>query len=92
MINQLPEISVPDWLAEISQSTITIDPFPLNKVLEDSLYYPSSGFDGDPVILHFFYKILCILKFGRKKIWKIKKINFYIIVIVPPIATWLPQL
>ena len=49
MINQLPEISVPDWLAEISQSTITIDPFPLNKVLEDSLYYPSSGFDGDPV-------------------------------------------
>ena len=47
---------------------------------------------GGYFILHFFYKILCILKFGRKKIWKIKKINFYIIVIVPPIATWLPQL
>ena len=61
MINQLPEISVPDWLAEISQSTITIDPFPLTQVLEDSLYYPSSGFDGDPIkylsgnILSFIY-------------------------------------
>jgi len=61
MINQLPEISVPDWLAEISQSTITIDPFPLTQLLEDSLYYPSSGFDRDPVkylsgnILSFIY-------------------------------------
>ena len=41
---------------------------------------------GGYFILHFFYKILCILKFGRKEIWEIKKINFYIIVIVPPIA------
>ena len=49
MISQLPEKSVPDWLAKISQSTITIDPFPLTQLLEDSLYYPSSGFDGDPV-------------------------------------------
>ena len=61
MIKQLPEILVPDWLAEITQSTITIDPFPLTQVLEDSLYYPSSGFDGDPVkylsgnILSFIY-------------------------------------
>ena len=61
MINQLPEISVPDWLAGISQSTITIDPFPLTQLLEDSLYYPSSGFDRDPVkylsgnILSFIY-------------------------------------
>ena len=49
MISQLPEKSVPDWLAKISQSTIKIDPFPLTQLLEDSLYYPSSGFDGDPV-------------------------------------------
>ena len=49
MISQLPEKSVPDWLPKISQSTITIDPFPLTQLLEDSLYYPSSGFDGDPV-------------------------------------------
>jgi len=49
MISQLPEKSVPDWLANISQSTIAIDPFPLTQLLEDSLYYPSSGFDGDPV-------------------------------------------
>ena len=61
MISQLPEIFVPDWLAEISQSTITIDPFPLTQLLEDSLYYPSSGFDRDPVkylsgnILSFIY-------------------------------------
>lgn len=37
------------------------DPFPLIDVLRDSLYYPSSGFDGDPVkhiagnILSFIY-------------------------------------
>jgi hypothetical protein len=49
MISRLPEKSVPDWLAKISQSTIKIDPFPLTQLLEDSLYYPSSGFDGDPV-------------------------------------------
>ncbi len=61
MISQLPEKSVPDWLAKISQSTITIDPFPLTQLLEDSLYYPSSGFDRDPVkylsgnILSFIY-------------------------------------
>ena len=61
MISQLPEKSIPDWLAKISQSTITIDPFPLTQLLEDSLYYPSSGFDRDPVkylsgnILSFIY-------------------------------------
>ena len=61
MISQLPKKSVPDWLAKISQSTITIDPFPLTQLLEDSLYYPSSGFDRDPVkylsgnILSFIY-------------------------------------
>ena len=61
MISQLPKKSVPDWLAKISQSTITVDPFPLTQLLEDSLYYPSSGFDRDPVkylsgnILSFIY-------------------------------------
>ena len=61
MISRLPEKSVPDWLAKISQSTITIDPFPLTQLLEDSLYYPSSRFDRDPVkylsgnILSFIY-------------------------------------
>ena len=47
---------------------------------------------GGYFTLHFFYKIICILKYGMKKIWKMKKINYYIIVIVPPIAAWLPQL
>ena len=61
MISRLPEKSIPDWLAKISQNTITNDPFPLTKVLEDSLYYPASGFDVDPVkylagnILSFIY-------------------------------------
>ena len=61
MISRLSEKSVPDWLAKISQSTITIDPFPLTQLLEDSLYYPSSRFDRDPVkylsgnILSFIY-------------------------------------
>ena len=49
MLEQLPRMSIPRWLVEISPSTITDKPFPIAEVLKDSLYYPSSGFDGDPV-------------------------------------------
>lgn len=49
MLQQLPAVPTPPWLAELTPSTITRDPFPLTRVLEDSLYYPSAGFDGDPV-------------------------------------------
>lgn len=61
MLNQLPEIAVPSWLNHLSPATIRNEPFPLRKLLQDSLYYPSSGFDGDPIryltgnILSFIY-------------------------------------
>jgi hypothetical protein len=49
MLNRLPIMPVPEWLAELSEHDILNAPFPLSRVLENSLYYPSSGFDGDPV-------------------------------------------
>lgn len=50
MLAQLPIIPVPLWLANLSPASILEDPFPLQSLLQDSLYYPSSGFDGDPVM------------------------------------------
>jgi hypothetical protein len=61
MLHQLPEIAAPRWLTDLSSTTIMNKPFPLYELLHDSLYYPSSGFDGDPVrhlagnILSFLY-------------------------------------
>ena len=61
MLHQLPEIATPRWLTDLSSNTIINQPFPLHELLLDSLYYPSSGFDGDPVrhlagnILSFIY-------------------------------------
>ena len=61
MLPQLPEISIPKWLENLSTESIMDGRFPLREVLRSSLYYPSSGFDGDPVrylagnILSFIY-------------------------------------
>ena len=49
MIPQLPEITVPEWLTELSPTTMTNGRLPLRQLLRDSLYYPCSAFDGDPV-------------------------------------------
>lgn len=49
MLTQLPEIPVPEWLMSLLPSKIVNDPFPLDLVLQNSLYYPACGFDGDPV-------------------------------------------
>lgn len=48
MINQLPLMTQPDWLSHITDKDLS-DSFPLKKVLQSSLYYPASGFDGTPV-------------------------------------------
>ena len=61
MLPQLPEIASPKWLRNLSTESIMDGRFPLREVLRSSLYYPSSGFDGDPVrylagnILSFIY-------------------------------------
>ena len=49
MITQIASVETPAWLASVNASTIGTNPFPLKEILTDSLYYPSSGFDGYPV-------------------------------------------
>ena len=44
-----PSPDVPDWLARVSADSMNTGPFPLHDILRDSLYYPASSFDGDPV-------------------------------------------
>lgn len=38
-----------EWLHSINQENIEKNTFPIQELLTRSLYYPSSGFDGDPV-------------------------------------------
>jgi len=45
----LEAVPIPDWLAGITSDSMASDAFPLHSILEGSLYYPSSGFDGRPV-------------------------------------------
>lgn len=37
------------WLDEISREDVEKNPLPFKKILEDSVYYPASGTDGEPV-------------------------------------------
>jgi hypothetical protein len=43
MIKEIPNISMPEWLSVNDFS------FFLNNILQDSMYYPSSGMDGIPI-------------------------------------------
>ncbi len=45
----LPVLATPDWLSNLTPTTVEHEPFPLLDLLRDSLYYPASGFDGSPV-------------------------------------------
>jgi len=45
----LPRKTVPAWLNAIDEASGATHPFPLKRILKNSLYYPSSEFDGDPV-------------------------------------------
>ena len=49
MRTELPTIAVPSWLTELTPAAMTDGSFPLRRLLRDSLYYPYSAFDGDPV-------------------------------------------
>ena len=49
MLRQLQAIEVPSWLTNLTPETIKHESFPLRELLRDSLYYPSCGFDSDPI-------------------------------------------
>lgn len=44
-MNLLPRRDVPEWLSKLDDTQV----LPLSQLLEESLYYPASGRDGDPV-------------------------------------------
>ena len=48
MINLLPTMKMHNWLKNINNEHQPTE-FPLNEILQDSLYYPASGFDGEPI-------------------------------------------
>ena len=48
-IGLLSTTAVPHWLTYLSPITMWNGEFPLHRLLRDSLYYPCSGLDGDPV-------------------------------------------
>ncbi len=49
MLLQLQTIEVPSWLTNLTPNAIMHAPLPLHDLLRESPYYPSSGFDGDPI-------------------------------------------
>jgi hypothetical protein len=49
MLRQLHEIEAPSWLSNLTADSITQEPLPLRDLLHDSVYYPSCGFDADPI-------------------------------------------
>lgn len=38
-----------NWLEEFTSESLLRIEFPIQAILKDSLYYPASGFDGDPI-------------------------------------------
>lgn len=49
MIDYLPFRADPAWLSKLTSDSIVNGPFPLRDILRNSLYYPASGFDGNPI-------------------------------------------
>jgi len=49
LIEHLPVMKTPGWLEKTTLDRILDGPFPFREILQDSLYYPACGYDGDPV-------------------------------------------
>ena len=49
MMSKGLSISIQDWMDSINQENIRKIDFDIKKLLKNSLYYPSSGFDGLPI-------------------------------------------
>jgi len=48
MIDSLPKKKMPNWIKNVCDES-QLSQIPLTEILNNSLYYPSSGFDGDPI-------------------------------------------
>lgn len=48
MFINLPALAEPSWLKDVSSETIKMS-FPVGDILQQSLYYPAAGLDGDPI-------------------------------------------
>ena len=49
MATRLPRVKSPAWLTKRSAASMKNGSFPLDRILRASLFYPTSGLDGDPV-------------------------------------------
>jgi hypothetical protein len=49
MLRVLKAIEAPRWLTGLTPSAIANEPLPLGLLLDHSLFYPSCGFDDDPI-------------------------------------------
>ena len=49
MIDRFLRVATPVRLTELNSDSILRSRFPLGELLRNSLFYPSSAFDGDPV-------------------------------------------
>lgn len=49
LIDQLPQMEAPKWIMEANRNSILYSKFPLDSILQNSVYYPASGTDGDPI-------------------------------------------
>ena len=61
MLEQLPRIEIPNWLADLTPSSMKNEPIPLRKLIENSLYYPCSGLDDGSPIKHLSGNIVSFL-------------------------------
>ncbi len=48
MINNIPQMQMPDWLSFILKNQRNV-PFQIERILRDSLFYPACGLNGTPV-------------------------------------------
>lgn len=59
---------VPEWLERLNPAEIGTADFPLDEVLQHSLYYPAAGFDGRPVqFLGGFIHSFIYVDYGREE-------------------------
>jgi hypothetical protein len=80
MNSPIPIIETPKWLQEIDASNINSVQFDIKQILKDSLFYPSAGYDGNPIkyfagSIHSFIYI----DYSVERDWLLKNFKYKII-------------